>query len=217
MTDNTNQEAAAELAELTTPAATPKSAQEVINALLGFGIEDNEEIITAVSGNRTLRLRIQNLPTEADMAALLAAEEFKGPAWMQRVKCELLSRAVSWLDGISIRSLIPEQRFVVDPTDAQHPKRDIQVVLRNLMLGWGQETIGVLWKALMVHSQKIEDRLVEQFPEAALITDTEKRWLEMAEEIAGDQVEQMIRRSVDTDDVEPTAEKQQSAVPNEES
>lgn len=114
------------------------------------------------------------------MAALLASEEFKGYAWVQRIRCEMLSRAVTWVNGISIRDLPPEQRIVMDPTTPDKAKCDVQVALRNILLGWGQEVVLTLWKMLMIHSDRIEKRMQASFPDSTLMTDVEKRLYEAA-------------------------------------
>ena len=41
----------------------PKSLEEVISGLKGFGIEEFEEILTIKCKNRDLRLKIANIPT----------------------------------------------------------------------------------------------------------------------------------------------------------
>jgi len=159
----------------------PQSIDDIIAGLCGFGIEDNEEILTIKASGTQHQLRISNIPTEEEMMALLAVEESKGYLWVQKIKIEILSRAISWIDGISIRTLSPKQRMVKDPTDKSGVfHKDIQVVLRNIIAGWGQEVTQVLWKVLMVHSQKIEDRLIDSFPESAIMTDVERRFFEKA-------------------------------------
>src|SRR5208282_4519138 len=70
----------------------PTSLEDVILGLRGFGIEENEEILTFVASGRTIRIRISNIPTEQEMQALIATEEFKGYAWVQRIRCDILSR-----------------------------------------------------------------------------------------------------------------------------
>jgi len=158
----------------------PKSLEEVISGLKGFGIEDFEEILTIKCKNRDLRLKIANVPTSEEMLSVQAADEYKGYLWVKRVKVELLSRAISWVEGIDLRNLTPEKRFLPDITDKDKPLRDYQVVLRNLIMGWGQELVEVLWKVLMTHSQNIEDRLKEQFPDNATLTEVERRLFDRA-------------------------------------
>jgi hypothetical protein len=188
----------AELASLNE--AVPQSLEEVISGLQGFGIEDFEEILTLKSAGRTIRLRLSNIATEDEMVALMAVEGQKGYAWTQRVKCEVLSRAVSWIAvgengaGTSIRTLTPAQRSVTDPTDGQ--QKDVQVVLRNLIVGWGEEIQGVLWKVFMLHCQNIEDRLTQAFPDSAKMTEVEKRFMAQAMKEIEDATAEQIRETV---------------------
>jgi len=161
-------------------ASAPKSLEEVILGLKGFGIEENEEILNFEASERKISLRISNIPTEQEMKALVATEEFKGYAWVQRIRCEMLSRAVTWINGISIKDLAPEQRIVTDPTTPDKARCDVQVALRNILLGWGQEVVQTLWKMLMVHSDRIEKRMQASFPDSTLMTDVEKRLFEAA-------------------------------------
>lgn len=161
-------------------AAPPKSLDDVVAGLKGFGIEEFEEILTLKSKKGDLRLKIANVPTSEEMLAVQASDELKGYLWIKRVKVELISRAITWLDGLDIRNLPPEKRFVPDPTDPNHAVKDIQVVLRNLMMGWGQELVETLWKVLMTHSQNIEDRLKNEFPQNAITTEAEARLIERA-------------------------------------
>jgi hypothetical protein len=157
----------------------PKSLDEVLNALRGFGIEENEEILTIYASGKTVNLRISNIPTEQEILALMAVEDAKGYTWIQRVRAEVLSRAISWIDGVSIRNLEGVSRLASDPTD-EGKKKDVQVVLRNLILGWGQELTMTLWKVLMVHSDRIEKRLQNAFPDSVIMTDVERRFTETA-------------------------------------
>ncbi len=188
----------------------PKSLDDVIAGLKGFGIQDFEEILTikAVDG-RDVRLRISNVPTSEEMAAVLTADELKGYSWVKKVKIELLSRAISWVDGIDIRKLPADKRFVKDPTDGQ--VRDVQLVFRNLINGWGQELVEVLWKVLMTHSQRIEDRLKSEFPQSALMTEVEQRLFEQAhaqiEEANKVIMQEAVAKLYDHDLDEPLTEK----------
>jgi hypothetical protein len=47
-------------------------------------------------------------------------------------------------------------------------------------MGWGQEVVETLWKVVMNHSQNVEDRLKEQFPNTAIMTEAEARLIERA-------------------------------------
>jgi|SRR5271157_2117603 len=161
-------------------AAAPQSLDEVIAGLKGFGIEEFEEILTIKCRGRNLRLKVANIPTSEEMFAVQAADEFKGYLWIKRVKVELISRSISWIDGIDIHNLPLDKRFTPDPTDPDRKLRDVQVVLRNVLMGWGQELVEVLWKVIMNHSQNIEDRLKEQFPSSAIMTEVEARLIDRA-------------------------------------
>lgn len=166
------------MAEVLELPGEPKSIEDVLAGLTGFGLEENEEPLTVVASGKTVQLRLSNIPTEEEMFALTSVEELKGYMWVLRIKCEILSRAISWINGVNVRALTPAQRMVIDPTDGV--QKDIQVTLRNIILGWGQELVGVLWKVLMVHCDRIEKRLQDNFPDSALMTDTEKRFMDQA-------------------------------------
>jgi hypothetical protein len=173
------------------------SLQDIVDGLKGFGLEDFEETLNIKVGARTINLRISNIPTEDEMAALLAVEEYKGYAWIQRVKCEILSRSITYIDGITLKQLTPVQRLIVDPTSHDGVQRDIQIVLRNLLLGWGQELVGVLWKVLMTHASRIEDALIQQFPDSAVMTELEKRFFENAYQQIDEQNEKLVKESLE--------------------
>lgn len=168
------------IAPATQEQAAPLSLDDVVAGLKGFGIEEFEEILTLKCNGRDLRIKIANIPTSDEMNSVQAADEFKGYLWIKRVKVELISRAISWIDGIDIRHLPNEKRFVPDPTDPNKAVRDIQTVLRNTIMTWGQELTESLWKVIMNHSQNIEDRLKSEFPQNALMTEVEQRLIERA-------------------------------------
>ena len=179
-------------AELTT--GSTASIEDVIAGLRGFGIEENEEILTFNSRNgKKVQLRITNMPTDEELKALVAAEEFKGYAWVQRIRVEILSRSISWIDGMDIRAL-REQKAVVKDSDGV--KRDIQVVLRNIIMGWGQELVTTLWKIAMVHSDKIEKRYQAEFPDSTIMTEVERRFMETVMKEIEDSSKAIIEDSV---------------------
>jgi hypothetical protein len=158
------------------PTEEPLSIEDIIAGLRGFGIEENEEILTFNSrGGKKVRLRITNLPTDEEIKALVSAEEYKGYAWIQRIRVEILSRSISWVDGVDVRSLREKN---IPIRDFDGVARDIQVVLRNTIMGWGQELVMTLWKIAMVHSDKIEKRYQNDFPDSTLMTDVERRFME---------------------------------------
>jgi hypothetical protein len=150
-----------------------RTLDDIINDLKGFGIKESEDIITMDVAGRQIQLRISNLPAEEEINALLGAEEFKGHMWVQRIRAEILSRAISWINGTHIEGT----EYVA------HPLKDdvsvnIRVALRDILLTWGIETVSILWKILMVHNQKIEDNLIESFPDALVMTSFEQRFFQ---------------------------------------
>ena len=174
--------------------STPLSLEDVIAGLRGFGIEENEEILTFTSrGGKRVQLRITNIPIDEELRSLIAAEEFKGYAWVQRIRVEVLSRSISWIDGMDIRAL-REKGMVVKDVDGV--SRDIQVVLRNIILGWGQELVTTLWKIAMVHSDKIEKRYQAEFPDSTIMTDVERRFMETVLKEIEDTSKEIISDSV---------------------
>lgn len=192
--------------------AAPKSLDEVLAGLHGFGIEDFEDILTIkCKDGKSLRVKISNIPTTDEMIGVQAADELKGYLWIKRVKVELLSRAISWVNGIDLRALPADKRWVPDFTDPERPLRDYQVVLRNTILGWGQELVEVLWKVLMTHSQNIEDRLKEQFPDNATMTEVEARLFAQAKKQMDDKnaaiLDEQVSKAYD-DIVEPAGKKE---------
>jgi hypothetical protein len=177
------------------PEETPKSFDDVVAGLKGFGITEFEEIITLKCGGKSIRLRVSNIPTSDEMVSLVASEEFKGYLWIKRVKVEILSRAITWLNGYSLKDMTPAQRLVNDPTNPS-VKVDIQVALRNCILGWGMEVLEIMWKVLMTHSQRIEEELAKQFPDNAVMTETEKRLFERARKEIEDTEKVIIHEAV---------------------
>ena len=161
------------------PEKTPLSLDDVLADLRGFGIEEFEEVLKIDIAGKTLQLKMANIPTEQDLIAMLAVEGSKGYIFFQEIKVELLSRSITWINGIDISNLVGQARIVIDRKDG-FPK-DVQVVLRDTIKSWGQEIMQVLWKVLMVHSQSIENRLFESFPEAAVLTNTERRYRDRIE------------------------------------
>jgi hypothetical protein len=178
---------------------TPASLSEVIADLRGFGIEEFEEILTLEIGGKQVRLKLANVPTDQDLTAMLAVEGTKGYVFFQEIKVELLSRSITWINGVDLRKLEGKDRLVVDPKDG-FPK-DIQVILRDTIKGWGIEIMQVLWKVLMVHSQTIENRLFEKFPDAAVLTDVERRYREHIEremeEMTKDAIQERVANLLD--------------------
>ena len=149
---------------------------QIISDLKGFGIEDIQEPIIIRSKGQVVQMKLSNIPTEDELMTLLATEEYKGHAWIARVKGEILSHSISWLNGTNLRD--KKDSIVIDPTSGEEVI--FHVALRNMLMGWGQEVINVLWKILMVHCQQLEDRLFESLPDSQVMTDVEKRFISQA-------------------------------------
>lgn len=162
------------------PTTFDPMSQEALDALLldikGFGIKDNEEIITMTVGGRRLQLRITNLSNEDEIFSMLRSEGLKGYPWIHRTRCELLARAITWINGVTI----DEGLYANDPYG--EGQRPVRLILVDTLLRWGQEAVLVLWKIYMVHCQRIEDSLLEQLPDAQILTETERRFLARIED-----------------------------------
>jgi hypothetical protein len=152
----------------------PLALDDIIASLEGFGIEENENLLTMKVGNRTVRLRISNLPVDEEIIGATKAEEYKGPAWINFMKCQLLARAITWIDG----------QHITPSTYVTHPKTgdsvQAAVALAEIIQSWGTVVVGILWKILMVHTQRIENRLIESFPDSTIMTEVEKRFFDRA-------------------------------------
>ena len=130
------------------------------------------------------------------MLSIQAAEEYKAYAWIKKVKAEIVSRSISWIDGVDIRSLTPDKRWVADPTSPDKTVRDIQEVLRNLILSWGQESLEILWKIVMTHAQSIENRLSSEFPNNMVMNEIENRLFEQARKQVEEQAKTIMDEAV---------------------
>ena len=154
----------------------PLTINEILADLRGFGIEDTEELISLNIGGKTVSLRLSNIPSEWEVRSLIASEGMKGHAWVIQIKCEILSKAISWINGVSLRD--DASMFVLNPITGE--EGNIRPVLRDMLRGWGQEAVNVLWKVLMVHCQGLEDRLFKSLPDASIMTEVEKRYMDNA-------------------------------------
>lgn len=176
-----------------------RTLDEIIKDLKGFGITESEEIITLNVGSRVVKLRISNLPAEEEINALLGAEEFKGHMWVQRIRAEILARAISWINGTPITG----DEYIAHPLK-EHISMNIRVVLRDILMTWGVETVSILWKILMVHNQKIEDDLIESFPDTVVMTRFEQRFFEQTMQEL-DEARKGILSAVVSDTLDSTA------------
>ena len=166
------------------PVDTPKSMDEVIRGLKGFGLEENEEILSFNAGGRTVRLRISNIPTEQEIKALDGTESSRATLGCS---ASAAKSCLGPLPGLMeyLSTLSPSKDIVwsEDPTCQQqrggnagrHPGRAAQHPA-----GWGQEVLQTLWKVLMVHCDSIEKRMQQSFPQSALMTEVERRFFEAA-------------------------------------
>jgi hypothetical protein len=160
-------------------ARQPANIGEVLADLQGFGIEEFEEVLTISSGTRVLRFKFSNISSEDDLEANLQLEQAKGYDYFQRIKITILSRAISWINGLDLSTLEGPARLVNDAKTGE--KIDYRVMIRRTITGWGTEVMQVMWKMLMVHMQKIEDRLFESLPDEATMTAVESRYRERIE------------------------------------
>ena len=152
----------------------------ILSDIRGFGITDAEEIVTMVVGGRKIQLRISNISNDDEVGALIRCDVVKGHAWVQRMRCEILARSITWINGADLSKI----QYVVDPYSEDKEERPVRLVLVDILMKWGQEAVLTLWKIYMVHCQSIENSLIEQLPDSQLMTETEKRFLErVAEEL----------------------------------
>jgi hypothetical protein len=164
----------------------PMSIDDLLADLQGFGVEECEELLTFETKKRKVLLRITNLATEDEVTALLRAEASKGPGWINEIKVQCIARAIVEIDGVKIT---PDM-YVLDPIVGEQVQA--KVALTNVVRSWGTVLVGVIWKILMVHTQRLEDRLFESFPQSVVMTDVEKRFMERAME----ELEEMGRAAV---------------------
>lgn len=167
---------------------------DILSDLKGLGVRElaTPLEIETVSGRKVV-FTLSNIPTSQEIESLLAAEEFKGHHWMQRIKCEILSRAITTLNGVTLSAL--EDPYVVDQL---HPSNVVHVrsALRDLMLTWGPETLQVVWRVFMNHCQNLEDQLMSSFPESAVITEYERKFYEKTLKLVDDFTREMVADEV---------------------
>lgn len=168
---------------------TPTHSPELTSILEGldsFGIEDTENLITVETNNKKVNMLLSNYCTDAELSALEAVQDKSGYGWVQSLKTEILARSISMIDGVRINDSMIVTHPVRTDKEGERLVMPVRTVLRDVLATWGQEVLNILWKALMVHRQKIEDRIITQFPETTLFTDVEKRlmdrWMSEIEE-----------------------------------
>jgi hypothetical protein len=150
----------------------PLGLDQILADLSGFGITDTEQMVTITVKGKQVNLRLSNLCVDDEITALVANLEIKGQVWVHQMRCDLLSRAVSWINGAKIT----DDLIATDPLTKE--ERPIRPILRNLLQHWGGEVVLVLWKIYMVHCQKVEDNLVEQLPDSVIMTKVEERFMQ---------------------------------------
>lgn len=165
------------MAELSTEPETQEvldapAIDQILADLAGFGIADTEQMITITVKNRKVDLRLTNLSVDDEIQALLANLEVKGHVWVHQMRCDLLSKAISFINGAAIT----ESTTALDPKTKD--ERPIRPLLRDLLLGWGNQVVLVLWKIYMVHCQTVEDNLTDQLPDSVVMTKVEERFMQ---------------------------------------
>jgi hypothetical protein len=160
-------------------ALSPEDVAAILADLKTFGIADNEEIITLTVKGKKVNIRVANVSNDDEIFSQIRTEGLKGFAWVQRMRCEILARAVTWLNGVNLA----EVEYALDPYSKE--ERPIRLILADMFMKWGQEAILVLWKIYMVHCQRIEDSLTEQLPDSLVMTEVERRFMDrIGEELA---------------------------------
>lgn len=181
-----------------TPESIP-TLDSILSDIQGFGLEQLNEAITIQAGGKSVRIKLSNISTQHNLDALLAVDGMKGQLWMDAIRAEILSYAITWINGMDVRE--HTMTIVVDPvTQAERPFRE---TLRDSILGWATETKQVLWKALMTHCQRIEDRLFDSLPEPLVMTEIEKQFLQQAmleiqdaqQEVYKDTIKEIVEKS----------------------
>ena len=150
----------------------PDEVNSILDSLKGFGICDNDQLITMTVNGRTVNLRVSNLSPEDEIKSLLTNVEIKGHAWVQQMRCDLLSRAITWINGVHVT----DDTFAKDPYLLED--RPIRAILRDMFMRWGGQPVLIFWKIYMVHCQSIENNLMAQLPDAAIFTNAEARFME---------------------------------------
>jgi hypothetical protein len=160
----------------------PLNLDQMLAEFTGTGIE---ELVTPIPISNGVTIHLSNVATESEVEAIVASEEFKGHHWMQRIKCEILSRAVSKISD----HVVSSEDTVIDPQDPESTI-GLRSALRQKMFTWAPEFLQVVWKIYMVHCQNVEDKLLASFPDSAVMTDYEQRFydrtMQMMDEISRD-------------------------------
>ena len=151
----------------------PAFIDAILEGIRGFGIADTEQMVTMTVKGRTVNLRLSNLSPEDEIHSLIANSELKGHPWVQRMRCDLLAKAVTWINGVPVT----DDLFATDPYTKED--RTVRAILRDMFARWGAQAVLVLWRIYMVHCQRLENNLIEQLPDAAIMTEVERRWMDL--------------------------------------
>ena len=184
---------------------------QLLSDIQGFGISSNEDLITINIRGRVLTLQIANVSPDSEIFAMERATGLKGYAWVQRMRCEILAKAITAINGVRVDS-VP---YAVDPTDPAKGERPTQLILVDLLAGWGQEVVLVLWKIYLVHCQNLENELMEQLPDAQIMTEVERRFMERISDELVAIGAQAITEAAAAADTETSGEASTEAAPKE--
>jgi len=181
------------MTESTTPdVLTPVEINSILSDITGFGITDTEEIITMTVKGREVRLRLSTVSPDDEVQALIANLEIRGHAWVHQMRCDILSRSITWINGVACGPTT----FATDPYLGED--RPVRAILRDILGKWGKEAVLILWKVYMVHCQRVEDSLIDQLPDSTIMTQVEARFMaQIADELKAMGVEALT----DTADV----------------
>lgn len=149
-----------------------QAIDQILADLEGFGIADTDQLISITVKGKKVDLRLTNLSVDDEIQALVANLEIKGHVWVHQMRCDLLSRAVCYING----AVVSNDTTAIDPKSKE--ERPIRPLLRDLFLRWGNQVILVLWKIYMVHCQTVEDNLVDQLPDSVVMTKVEERFMQ---------------------------------------
>lgn len=172
------------------PAFNEMDLSDVLAELQGFGIEENEEILTIkLDSGKSVQLKISTVSTQDETESLIRCEQFKGHLWIQNVKIQMVARAITNINGLVVR----DGMYVRDSVTGENI--EIRTAIANMLSEWGVTVVGILWKILMVHTQRLEDKLIGQFSDATIMTQAESTFLQRAmdeiDAMASEKVEDM--------------------------
>lgn len=184
---------------------------QLLNDLRGFGITSNEDLISINVRGRELKLQVANISPDDEIFAMERTTGLKGYAWVQRMRCEILAKAISAINGVRVDS-VP---YATDPFKPEAGDRPTRLILVDLISGWGQEAVLALWKIYMVHCQNLENELMDQLPDAQVMTEVEKRFLDRISDELATIGAQAVTEAAVAADTGTTDEATEEAAPKE--